>query len=154
MDFGTLTLAGVPIQIWGTPGQERFEFMWDLLATGAIGLILLVAGDQPRDFPSARNILEAITSRHPIPFLVGVTRQDLQRVWQPEDVAAYFSLPEKQVLGLNATEPGSAVHALVRQLSIARGSDWDGGLANGVGGGLRPVPTAAAGRPTPVAAGK
>jgi signal recognition particle receptor subunit beta len=97
-----------------------------------------VAGDQPRDFPNARNILEAITSRHPIPFIVGVMRQDLGRVWLPEDVAAYFSLPMAQVLGLNATEPGSAVQALVRLLSIARGSDWDG-RSWSLGGHIQPI---------------
>lgn len=134
MDFGTLRLAGIPVHIWGTPGQDRFEFMWDILATGAIGLVLLVAGDQPSDFPRARNILEAITSRHPVPFVVGVTRQDMRRVWQPEDVAAYFGLPQMQVLGLNATEPHSSAQVLVHLLNFARESDWDGRAVQGDAG--------------------
>ena len=42
-DFGTLNLDGQPIHLFGTPGQDRFDFMWDMLCEGALGLILLVA---------------------------------------------------------------------------------------------------------------
>jgi len=79
LDFGLLTLDGVPIHLFGTPGQERFDFVWDILVEGALGLVLLVAGDSPKDFPKARHILEYLTSRHPVPFVLGVTRQDLPR---------------------------------------------------------------------------
>lgn len=42
LDFGELTLEnGDTLRIFGTPGQARFAFMWDILAKGAIGLIIL-----------------------------------------------------------------------------------------------------------------
>ena len=126
LDFGTLSLDGIPIQLWGTPGQERFNFMWDLLAEGALGLVLLVPGDNPRDFPKARMILEYVTSRHPIPFMVGVTRQDLPRVWTPEDVGDYFELNTRQVIGMNAKSPTSSVMALIRLLEFVQGEPWTG----------------------------
>ncbi len=112
-DFGTLTLAGHDVHLYGTPGQERFNFMWEVLCEGALGLVLLVAGDRPQDFTHARNILEFITSRVPVPFVIGVTRQDQPRVWDPTDVALYFDLPETQVIGLNTTRPDDARHLLV-----------------------------------------
>ncbi len=126
MDFGLLRLDGVPIYLFGTPGQERFDFVWDVLMEGALGLVLLVAGDNPRDFPRARHILEYLTSRHPVPFVVGVTRQDLPRVWTPQEVADYFFLPEAQVVGMNATSPTSATLALVRMLELVTGEKWQG----------------------------
>lgn len=126
MDFGLLRLDGVPIYLFGTPGQERFDFMWDVLVEGALGLVLLVAGDRPGDFPKARYILEYLTSRHPVPFVVGVTRQDLPRVWTPEEVADYFSLPTAQVVGMNATSPTSATLALIRMLELVTGERWRG----------------------------
>lgn len=126
LDFGLLTLDGVPIHLFGTPGQERFDFVWDILVEGALGLVLLVAGDSPRDFPKARHILEYLTSRHPVPFVVGVTRQDLPRVWAPEDVADYFGLPHEQVVGLNATSPTSSALALIRMLELVTGEKWQG----------------------------
>ena len=116
LDFGTLELDGTPIHLFGTPGQDRFDFMWEILCEGALGLVLLVAGDRPTDFPQARRILEFITTRISVPFLVGVTRQDLPRVWDPEDVADYFELPSEQVIGLNATRSTSSVLTLIRLL--------------------------------------
>lgn len=117
-DFGTLDLDGQALHLYGTPGQDRFDFMWDVLCHGALGLVLLIAGDQPRDFPNARRILEFITSRNAIPFVVGVTRQDLDCVWSPQDVAAYFRLPEPHVVGVNATDPHSARDVLARLLTL------------------------------------
>ncbi|MDZ7705956.1 MAG: ATP/GTP-binding protein [Trueperaceae bacterium] len=116
LDFGTLTLDGVPIYLFGTPGQDRFDFMWEILCEGALGMILLVAGDKPSDFPHARRILEYVTSRLPVPFVIGVTRQDFDRVWEPEDVADYFDMDPRQVIGLNATSPTSSVLALIALL--------------------------------------
>ncbi|MDQ7072630.1 MAG: ATP/GTP-binding protein [Gammaproteobacteria bacterium] len=43
MDYGILKLdGGEQIHLYGTPGQERFDFMWDILTEGGIGLVLLV----------------------------------------------------------------------------------------------------------------
>ncbi len=43
MDYGTMTLdAKEKIHLYGTPGQERFNFMWDILTTNGLGLILLL----------------------------------------------------------------------------------------------------------------
>lgn len=115
-DFGTLNIDGQELHLYGTPGQDRFDFMWDVLVEGALGLVLLVAGNKPQDFLHARHILEFITSRNPVPFVVGVTRQDMPDVWHPNDVAAYFDLPPQQVMGLRATETESARAVLIRLL--------------------------------------
>jgi signal recognition particle receptor subunit beta len=61
-----------------------------------------------------------------VPFVVGVTRQDLPRVWTPEDVADYFGLPHEQVVGLNATSPTSSTLALIRMLELVTGEKWQG----------------------------
>lgn len=123
LDFGILTLDGVPVHLFGTPGQDRFDFMWEILCEGALGLLVLVAGNRPHDFPHARRIMEFITSRIPVPFLVGVTRQDLDQVWEPEDVADYFDLEPTQVVGINATSPTSSVLAMVRLLEMVQAYD-------------------------------
>ncbi|QLG13367.1 ATP/GTP-binding protein (plasmid) [Deinococcus sp. D7000] len=117
-DFGTLRLDGQDVHLYGTPGQDRFSFMWEVLCEGALGLVLLVAGDRPEDFAHARNMLDFITSRIPVPFLVGVTRQDQDSVWLPEDVALYFGLPETQVVGLNATNADDVRRTLATLLEL------------------------------------
>lgn len=48
MDYGELTLAGgEKLRLYGTPGQHRFDFMWGILARGALGLVILVDNSQP-----------------------------------------------------------------------------------------------------------
>lgn len=48
MDYGVLHLAGgAKVHLYGTPGQERFSFMWDILAVGGIGFVLLIDDTRP-----------------------------------------------------------------------------------------------------------
>ena len=103
MDYRLLTLDRTPLHIYGTPGQDRFDFMWEVLCEGALGLVLLVRGDKMADFPKSRNILDFITSRISVPFIVGVTRYDSPDCWEIDDIADYFGLDSLQVVGFNAT---------------------------------------------------
>jgi signal recognition particle receptor subunit beta len=48
LDYGELTLdGGDKLRLYGTPGQVRFEFMWQILARGALGLVILVDNRRP-----------------------------------------------------------------------------------------------------------
>lgn len=48
MDFGTMKLAGGDqVHLYGTPGQKRFDFMWDILTDDAFGLVMLLNGSAP-----------------------------------------------------------------------------------------------------------
>ncbi len=48
MDYGVMNLSeGEKIHLYGTPGQERFNFMWDILSVGGIGLVLLLTNTRP-----------------------------------------------------------------------------------------------------------
>lgn len=125
LDFGKLNLDNHPIYLFGTPGQDRFDFMWDILCEDALGLILLIAGSKPQDFPCARRILEFITSRIPVPFIVGVTHQDEEQTWGPEEVAQFFKLPSLQVIGLNATTSTSSILALIALLRYIEQPEYE-----------------------------
>ena len=118
MDYGTLHLGDQLLYLFGTPGQERFDFMWDVLTEGALGMLMLVRGDRPEDLGPARRMLDYLLSQHPVPHVVGVTRQDRPPVWGPEEVALFLGLPKERVVGLNATDPKSAVQPLVRLLEL------------------------------------
>ncbi len=119
LDFGLLRLGRYEIHLFGTPGQERFDFMWDIVAEGSLGLVLLVSGAAPQSLPSAQRILEYLTSQFPIPFVVGVTHRDCERVWRPDEVAAFLKLPGNQILGLDATSREDARAALQKMLESA-----------------------------------
>ena len=56
MDYGTLQLdAQTKVHLYGTPGQERFDFMWEILAQGGLGLVLLLDNCLLYTSPSPRD---------------------------------------------------------------------------------------------------
>jgi len=118
LDFGRITLGATDIHLFGTPGQERFSFMWELLSEGADGLVLMLAADHPEQFGQARSILEAITSVQPVPFIVALTHCDADdQAWVPAEVAAYFDLPPQHVIATDARDRQSACDVLVQLLA-------------------------------------
>ena len=75
MDFGRITIdTDLVLYLFGTPGQERFDFMWDVLGEGMLGYVLLVDGQRPESLDEARSILAAFRRMAPVPFVVGVNR--------------------------------------------------------------------------------
>jgi uncharacterized protein len=85
MDFGRLTFGeDCSLFLFGTPGQRRFEVMWEILSEGMIGFILLVHAADPRSLEEAAHIFEQFKRYADVPYLVGVTHLDL--VGAPNDV--------------------------------------------------------------------
>lgn len=117
-DFGTVRLGDDLLLLFGTPGQERFDFMWDVLCHGAMGLLLLVSGTRPGDFRHSRHILDFIQTRYQMPYLLAVTHQDHPDAWEAQDVAAYFDTPPERVIGLNATSPDDCRRAVSDLLMV------------------------------------
>jgi uncharacterized protein len=59
MDYGEVTLdTGDKLRLYGTPGQTRFDFMWKILAEGALGVVLLVDNSRPDPVADLRAYLE------------------------------------------------------------------------------------------------
>ncbi len=81
MDYGLIRLGeDERVHLYGTPGQERFDFMWDILTKGGIGLILLLDNtrqDPYRDMKFYTNAFRDFIQQEQM--VVGVTRMDLQR---------------------------------------------------------------------------
>ena len=77
MDFGRVSLSnGLSLFLFGTPGQRRFEVMWEVLSEGMIGFILLVNGSDERSAADAARQLETFQAYADVPFVVGVTHLD------------------------------------------------------------------------------
>ena len=104
LDFGRITVSSeLVLYLFGTPGQERFWFMWNELAAGALGAVVLA--DTRRletSFPSVD-----FFERRGIPFVVAVNCFDGAAVYQPEEV--------RDALGLAADVPVLLCDARVRQ---------------------------------------
>ncbi len=80
LDYGVLHLPdGGKVHLYGTPGQERFDFMWDILTEGGIGLILLIDNNRADPLHDLRRFLDSFRSFVASTGLaVGVTRMDLK----------------------------------------------------------------------------
>jgi len=78
MDYGLMRLeGGEVIHLYGTPGQERFDFMWDILSTGGIGLVILLDNTRPDPFVDLRFFLETFSDFiDKTSVVIGVTQMD------------------------------------------------------------------------------
>jgi hypothetical protein len=120
MDFGRITLGDdLVLYLFGTPGQDRFWFMWDDLVRGAIGAVVLIDTRRLEEcFPAVDYFEE-----HQIPFVVGMNCFDGQSTHSPEDVREALAVsPDTPVLMIDARDRTSTrdtllelvQHALVR----------------------------------------
>jgi uncharacterized protein len=77
MDFGRITIdRDLVLYLFGTPGQDRFDFMWEILGEGMLGYILLLDADRPESLDEAVDILRAFRRMARVPFVVGLNRAD------------------------------------------------------------------------------
>ena len=111
MDFGRISIdEELVLYLFGSPGQNRFWFMWDDLVRGAIGAVVLVDTRRledcfgPIDFFEARNL----------PFVVAVNAFDGILQHRPEEVREALSLgPDVPVLVCDARQRESAKQTLI-----------------------------------------
>ncbi|MFN3471068.1 MAG: GTP-binding protein [Aquificaceae bacterium] len=124
MDFGKIRIDDEhELYLFGTPGQSRFDFMWEILGEGALGIIILVDSTDPSTFHEARKIINFFSSRFPVPMVVGANKQDLPNAWSPEDVATALDISEEEdipVLPVSAIDKESVKRVLLTLLEIIK----------------------------------
>ncbi|MGW0697779.1 GTP-binding protein [Streptomyces sp. NPDC002867] len=118
MDFGRITLtdAGVVLYLFGTPGQERFWFMWDDLLNGALGAIVLVDTRRlDRSFPA----VDFFENRG-LPFVVAANCFNGEQLYTAEEIGAALHLrdPNTPILMLDARSRHDARDALLSLLDL------------------------------------
>ncbi|MFI0962973.1 GTP-binding protein [Streptomyces sp. NPDC021080] len=90
MDFGRITLDDdLVLYLFGTPGQQRFWFMWDDLVRGAIGAVVLADTRRLSDCFPALDYFESCG----LPYVVAVNHFDGSDVFEPEDVREALTVP-------------------------------------------------------------
>ncbi|MEV8044394.1 ATP/GTP-binding protein [Streptomyces griseoluteus] len=111
MDFGRITLrADLVLYLFGTPGQERFWFMWDELSEGALGAVVLADTRRLEDCFAAVDYFE----RRSIPFVVGVNCFEGAARYPAESVRKALDLdPDVPVLLTDARDRESVKTVLI-----------------------------------------
>jgi signal recognition particle receptor subunit beta len=117
MDFGRITLGdGLVLYLFGTPGQERFWFMWDDLSTGAIGAVVLA---DTRRLAASFPAIDYFEERH-VPFVVGVNCFNNDVTHSAAHVRDALTLdPAIPVILLDARDRGSAKATLIELVEYA-----------------------------------
>ncbi|MEU7281048.1 ATP/GTP-binding protein [Streptomyces sp. NPDC045431] len=118
MDFGRITLtdAGVVLYLFGTPGQERFWFMWDDLLNGALGAVVLV---DTRRLERSFAAVDFFESRG-LPFVVGANCFHGEQPYTAEEIKAALRLrdPGTPVLLLDARRRGDVRETLLSLMDL------------------------------------
>jgi signal recognition particle receptor subunit beta len=109
MDYGVMNLpGGEKLHLYGTPGQERFDFMWDILVTGGIGLVLLLDNTRTDPFVDMKFFLAAFEKFiGDTAVAIGVTQMDISAKPTITDYQAQLS-------GMGLKLPVFSVDARVR----------------------------------------
>jgi signal recognition particle receptor subunit beta len=118
MDFGRITIdRDLVLYLFGTPGQERFDFMWEILGEGMLGYILLCDATREDSLAEARNILDAFRKMARVPFVVGMNRS--QGIDPAEEAVVRDRLaldPDVPVVPCDATDRESVKSVLLALL--------------------------------------
>ncbi|MGD2249090.1 MAG: ATP/GTP-binding protein [Candidatus Methanofastidiosia archaeon] len=116
MDFGRITVDDdLALYLFGTPGQERFDFMWDILKEDIIGFILLVDSTTPAEKATSR-ILEFLTKQTDAPYVIACTKQDHAEALSVHDIKEQLHMDDVPVLPCVATNKESVRTVLLTLL--------------------------------------
>ena len=110
MDFGRISMDDLVLYLFGTPGQDRFWFMWDELARGAVGAVVLVDLRRVDDcFPA----IDYFESRA-LPFVVAVNTFPGSDVFTDAEVRDALALPaDTPIVRVDARSSASCTAALI-----------------------------------------
>ncbi|MFD6371094.1 ATP/GTP-binding protein [Streptomyces roseolus] len=117
MDFGRITIrAGLSLYLFGTPGQDRFWFLWDELAQGALGAVVLADTRRLEDCFPAVDYFE----HRKIPFVVAVNCFEGARSYGAREVSRALDLDTgTPVLLCDARDRDSGKEVLIRVVEYA-----------------------------------
>jgi signal recognition particle receptor subunit beta len=119
LDFGRITISpDVVLYLFGTPGQDRFWFIWDELAQGAVGAIVLVDTRRLESSFPAVDYFE----RRGVPFVAAVNRFFGECAYTEDEIRSALELaPEVPLVWCDARDRGSSKLALIALVRHALG---------------------------------
>jgi signal recognition particle receptor subunit beta len=115
MDFGKITVdQGLVLYVFGTPGQDRFGFMWNDITAGALGALILV---DTRRLDECFNAIDYFEQRD-VPFVIGMNQFEGAPQHAIEDIREALDLPETvPIVRTNARNSATAMDTLVHLLT-------------------------------------
>jgi len=126
MDFGRITVDDdLVLYLFGTPGQKRFDFMWEILSEGMLGFVVMIDSTRPETFREARSILETFRAYAPTPYVVAANKQDREDAWDLEDMRIALRLSSQVKLLPCVSVDKEAVKSVLLELLYSILADMD-----------------------------
>lgn len=114
LDYGRVKIDDTTLQLFGTPGQDRFDFMWEILAEEMNGFIVVVDSTDQNSFPAAKALIKLFSKFEKVPYLVAANKQDQKNALKPNEIHQLLGLPAKiSVVPVIATERRSVQKVLI-----------------------------------------
>ncbi len=120
MDFGRIAIAhDLVLHLFGTPGQKRFDFMWEILSEGMLGMVILVDSTRPETFRETNRIIDFFASFGDAPYVIAANKQDRPNAWAPDELRLALRQPEHiKVLPCVASDRESVKSVLLELLYV------------------------------------
>ena len=127
MDFGRISFqSDLVLYLFGTPGQERFWFMWDELAVGAVGAVIMADTRRAADCFASIDYFE----RNATPFIIAVNCFDGAPQYEPDDIRIALTLPpEVPIVLCDARQRDSVKMVLVSLVRYVMAKSGQASLA-------------------------
>ena len=94
LDYGQARVGDTLLHLYGTPGQDRFDFMWSILSRDTDAFILVLDSEDRASWMETIRILRTLQKQHCVPFLVAANKQDGRKAYSPAKIAASLSLSD------------------------------------------------------------
>lgn len=122
MDFGRVSMDGETVHLFGTPGQTRFSFMWEILASEMNGFIVLVDSTDPPSFPDAAELIDLFSSFVDVPYIIVANKMDQTDRASLEDVRDSMKAgAHVTVMECNALDSGRVRDVLAQMMRLIKG---------------------------------
>lgn len=116
LDFSKVTLNDdYELYLFGTPGQERFDFMWEHLSIGCHGYVVLIDSGRPADLEATQRLLARFATLTHAPFVIAANKQDVPTALSLSAIHTHLQLaPHIALLPCIATDNISVRSVLLR----------------------------------------
>ena len=119
-DYGNIEIMGLEAEVFGTPGQERFDFVFQIFAREVNGLLLVIDRTRAEDLPRARQMKEL--AGKDIPTVVLANKADLPNPLADAEIRTQLGIgPEVPIVSTVATQGQGLTEALQKLASMILG---------------------------------
>jgi hypothetical protein len=119
MDFGRITISDeLVLYLFGTPGQKRFDFMWDILSHNMIGYIILLDTTRPDTFQETAEIIRYFQERSGVPFVVAASKIDSRQSVPMERIRRDNQFDGATLVGYSSADRESVKAVLLKLLHL------------------------------------